>query len=558
MNVATRRILIHVALIGLFASGCLVGEARVVGADNVGAWIGISLVTAFASTLTIDLIWLAWQRYKPNRFLSVLDAVAYSALIGGVFALSQYAAMRALGLVGERDPLVAAISSIVTITIVGMAVIAFLNGRRREEERRRHLLEEGIAVSLARDDVTDIVSRMQVVLSTGIDDALAPARRSIEEQLADQSHALNEHEWKGIAQELRKAAEETVRPLSRELWSSTAGRLAPVSAKGILLNIITRQPFRPTPLALILIVTSFANSITLYGWGVGLAMVALGITIIFVILGIANAAMSKWPNHHVAIFIGGALLLETGTLINFPLRAWQQVQPYTWGEAISAIIFGLLFIVLTSGAGSLRMYRDDAARTFQASIDRELIESIATSRQVAQLARESARILHGSVQTRLIACAVAIERATVTRDVQAFQVALREARDVLTDPGTQEKVGSTTLDDEVQRKVALWSGLCVIEVEIAGDLGALNGRTARDVGRVVEEGLSNAIRHGDASVITVRISDSGGRPVIVVEDNGRGPGTGRPGLGSSMLDSVSQSWDLTPLAQGTRLSVKLS
>ena len=206
----------------------------------------------------------------------------------------------------------------------------------------------------------------------------------------------------------------------------------------------------------------------------------------------------------------------------------------------------------------MRTYRDDVARTFQAGIDRELIESIAASRQVAQLARESARILHGTVQTRLIACAVAIERASETRDVEAFQAALREAHDVLTEPARHEALDEAMLGDEVQRKVSLWSGLCAIDVDIAPGLGHIGGRMARDVGRVVEEGLSNAIRHGAATAIHVRITGTAAEVLVEIDDNGVGPQRGQRGLGSSLLDSVSDAWELTAQTSGARLRVQLS
>ena len=557
MNVVTRQILLQLALLGFFFLGCLVGNAQVVTPNNLEGWFTVSVVTAVTSTLTIDIAWIVWNRRNAGRPLQVPSAIGFSALVGGVFSATQIGLAQLLGLTGELDPLTSAVSSVVTITIVGVAVASFINGDRREKERRRRLLEEGIAVSMVREDVTDIVHRMQVALGTDIDDALAPARRGIEERLADQERALNEDEWASIAKELRAAAQNTVRPLSRELWSSTAGQLAPVSVSEVLRNIITKQPFRPMPLALILIVTGFATSITLYGWGVGLVVVGVGVALIFIILGIANAAMDRWPAHHAVLFIGGALVLESGTLLNFPLRDWQQVQPYTWGEAIAAIIFGFAFVLLISGAGSVRTYRDDVARTFQAGIDRELIESIAASRQVAQLARESARILHGTVQTRLIACAVAIERASETRDVDAFQEALREAHDVLAEPARHEPLDEATLDDEVQRKVSLWSGLCEIDVDIAPGLGDIGGRSARDVGRVVEEGLSNAIRHGHATSIQVRIARSDSSVSVEIDDNGRGPQHGARGLGSSLLDSVSPEWRLSARPVGARLSVEL-
>ena len=189
------------------------------------------------------------------------------------------------------------------------------------------------------------------------------------------------------------------------------------------------------------------------------------------------------------------------------------------------------------------------------------MQSIAASRHSAQLARESARILHGSVQTRLIACAVAIEHTSEAEDAEAFQAALHEAQQILQSPMRGEDIAEMTIADEVQRKVGLWAGLCSIDVAISPEVATLNGRVARDVGRVVEEGLSNAIRHGRAKAMSVRVGSTGtdvaDGVVVVVEDNGNGSGDGERGLGSSMLDGVSSRWELSALEPGSRLRAVL-
>jgi len=123
----------------------------------------------------------------------------------------------------------------------------------------------------------------------------------------------------------------------------------------------------------------------------------------------------------------------------------------------------------------------------------------------------------------------------------------------------------TTVAEEVKRKVGLWQGLCSIGVDLDPQVAVMSGRRARDVGRVVEEGLRNAIRHGGAQEIAVRVerSQPDSAPgsegvVVVVEDNGGGPGNGKPGLGSSLLDSVSGTWELSATDSGARLHVVLS
>jgi len=56
-----------------------------------------------------------------------------------------------------------------------------------------------------------------------------------------------------------------------------------------------------------------------------------------------------------------------------------------------------------------------------------------------------------------------------------------------------------------------------------------------------------------------RASALGGEDVVVVvEDNGSGPGSGNAGLGSSLLDSVSEKWELEETGSGSRLSVVMS
>jgi len=558
MNVAIRRALVQFSLFGAFFLGILIGNLRAITSENIGRWFVVGLATALCSTLAINAAWWIRLNTTGGRPLALAGSTFVSAIIGTVFAMTQLLTVRLLDLTPERGELIATVSSIVSITLVGMALQAFIARRQRQAEQRIRLLEEGIAVALARQDVADLARRMQTALGIEIDDALAPARRRIEERLADQELRVSQDDWASVAQELRTVAQDSVRPLSKQLWSNTAGRVTPIRAGVVLHNIITQQPFRPVILSLILIVTALATSLMLYGWLLGIATIALGVALIFIVLGSANAAMKRWPAHHAAIFVIGSLTLQLGALINFPLRQWQQVQPYSWTEAIAAAVIGLILIVLTSGAGSLRTYQEDAAMNFQADIDREAIESIAAGRHVAQLARESARVLHGSVQTRLIACAVAIEQASEVKDVEAFRGALHEAHAALTKLPRSDESLTVPLVDEVAGNVALWEGLCGIDVDVDESLRLITGRQARDVGRIVQEGVSNAIRHGGASAVRVRVMDHEGAVMVVVEDNGRGPGSGRPGLGSTLLDSFCESWKLTALSPGARLVAYLA
>jgi len=558
VSVATRRALAQLSILAAFAGAMLAANNQQITTPEATTWLVAAGVTAVVSTLVLDSIWWYRIRATGDRPLRPTGAMVVMGVVGMVFALMQWVTTRALELTLQRDALLAAVSAMLGVTVIGVAVILLIQGRQQELLRRNELLERATTVAQAREDVTDISRRMQMALDADIDEALAPARRGIAERLADQQQALANDEWASAAQQLREAAQDTVRPLSRSLWSRTAGRLEPITVAAVLRNIVRRQPFQPIALVAIYVIANFATAISTFGWFMGLVLIISGVMTIVVITVTANAVMRRLPRSHGLVFISAALLLQAGGLLNFALNSWGGLPPYTWFQFAVSTIVGLLVILLTSGAGSLRTHRDDVARTFQSDIDRELLDSVAASRQVAQLARESARVLHGTVQTRLIACAVAIERAAESADGEAFHAALVEAQAVLSAPVATRDETSSTVQAETARKGGLWSGLCSIDLEVAPDVANEHGRLARDVGRVVEEGLSNAIRHGGAAHVAVRVERDERVICVTVTDDGVGPRGGSPGLGSAMLDSVCESWSLTSHPGGARLVARVA
>lgn len=83
------------------------------------------------------------------------------------------------------------------------------------------------------------------------------------------------------------------------------------------------------------------------------------------------------------------------------------------------------------------------------------------------------------------------------------------------------------------------------------------GPLARDVGRVVEEAVNNAVTHGDATVIDVQVRGAGGALHLEVSDNGAGPAGHDPGLGSALFDSLCVRWELIPISRGTQLTATI-
>ena len=81
------------------------------------------------------------------------------------------------------------------------------------------------------------------------------------------------------------------------------------------------------------------------------------------------------------------------------------------------------------------------------------------------------------------------------------------------------------------------------------------------VGRVVEEGLANAIRHGKATTIRVDVAwEESGCVRIRIEDNGSGlSDKAAAGLGSTVLDQATGGrWTTTNTEDGMLLEARVS
>jgi signal transduction histidine kinase len=562
VNAATKDALTALGIFTVFFLAGVLLDAPLISGQNALAWILAAGIPALIITILIRVYTKIRVRRSGSDAQSLKTALTGSVIFGFVFGVMLAASIDAFGLNSRLSPALIVLTFVLTVAIGGTALIVFVNSWVAERERRARLLEEAIAVNAMREDMADINERLRVALNSDIDDALAPARVSIEDRLIEQERAVTNDDWEAIAGELRSAANNTVKPLSRRLWASTAAQSRPIRFRWVLRNVVTKQPFQPLLLSIVAL-TGLVDEIATYGLVQGTLSIAGAIVVIFVLLGGANIVMKRKPQHHAAIFITTIVIAMSLGLVNFPVREAAGTR-YTWLEFLVGFVLGTIAILVTSSIGSIRTHRDDVARTFQADIDREAVQLMTTSRQAAQLARESARILHGTVQTRLIACAVAIEQAAESNDAEAYQVALHEAQQILRAPVPSDDRTETMIAEEVQRKVGLWQGLCSIGVDLDPQIAVMSGRRARDVGRVVEEGLSNAIRHGGAKEISVRVTEgqvgsaSGGDVVVVIEDNGSGPGSGKLGLGSSLLDSVSQTWELKATGSGARLSVVMA
>jgi signal transduction histidine kinase len=187
------------------------------------------------------------------------------------------------------------------------------------------------------------------------------------------------------------------------------------------------------------------------------------------------------------------------------------------------------------------------------SADQELIELLAahaaiavTNARLYERSRELSILdernrlaleLHDVISQKLFALALAAEsagtllgvddeaaRAEIDRLRRLSQEALEELRYLILElrPPELERDGlATTLRKHVEVLRRVQGGVPDVEVELDGEPPAEGGRD-RELLRIAQEALQNAIRHSGATRVVLRLEASDGRLVLEVRDDGSG------------------------------------
>lgn len=166
-----------------------------------------------------------------------------------------------------------------------------------------------------------------------------------------------------------------------------------------------------------------------------------------------------------------------------------------------------------------RRLRDVAARALRAEeeerkrIARELHDETAQS-LAAQLVR--LRLLRGSTDTTARDAALDEVRAEMTRTLEGIRRYARGLR-----PPALDELGLGPAIEAHARSLAEATGL-EVTVDTERVEGVLSSDAELAMYRIVQEAVSNALRHAQANEVRVRLAREDGTVVATVEDDGRG------------------------------------
>ena len=515
-------------------------------------WIMVWLL----STATVGLyLYVAGETVLKNRRIApvkVSRVIIVNALIGIIYTLTNYYLQRRFDLSGNVDFSTSIVSNTVLVLWWSITLSIFLDFASESKREREKLIEDGIQIRIAELQESDIALRLRHDISQEVSQQLNLSKQTLEasmRNLGEESVDVHREEsvkWQEIGRLLESIARDSIRPLSKNLWQKDSIIYPKVRWRAFFRKILREQNFQPLVIAIIDLVGAAPSTLKLFGTEHATPLI-MGVT--GLILGIGylfNYLMQLFPGKRIHFFILGILAFE-GVIV--PLRThfrelWiPGSASHTW--QIGQVVLGVLVIFMASGFSAFRSLDKQAKAIFSHEVDIKSTASIARALEIAKFAQESSRILHGAIQSRLVSCAMVIEKAAKSGNRKEFTLALQQAYEVLDTPLPQQ-IQPDSIALEVARKVSLWHGLCEFQTEVNLVESAGTSKLSAILGRIVEEGISNSIRHGKATKIEIRVTGRNLEEIeVVIIDNGVGFSKIKSGIGTALLQQATKGdWSL--------------
>jgi len=467
--------------------------------------------------------------------------VAMGAIAGMVRAAALLSVALAQGLdVGEAvGARVAASMLLGAFLAPAAAALAF--GIDRHRRRHRQFAEGLVALRAADVARGGLADAMTDSLYSEVLAASSKARDHLSREHGD----LDPSGRRLLAEQIRQTVVTSLRPLSHRLYSARDRPVPEVHMLDAMRGELRGHRLYPFAaagvfafLAALIIYARSGSAVEAVTWA-ALMGGALGVALAGVV---ALVRVRPGLRRHTLAL---ALLVGVPAAAAAPLISWLVLDGSSVTRVVGTAFWAAVVVLGCAAVGAAVDGERDVADALEQEMDARTVDALAMDREIVRVSRLLAQYVHGTLQSHLLATAYALENAELVQGGAAG--VLQRARSAF-EAEVAVSAGSTTLAGEIDRRASLWSGFMVVDIEVGRAKGALPPAVIADAGRVVEEALSNAHKHGDArsvSVVAERVGDS--TLQIRVTDDGTGLAGVRPGMGSAWLDFVApDAWSLTP------------
>jgi signal transduction histidine kinase len=522
------------------------------------AIVSLSQLAMWAVLLTGKALLLRDTAVRPRPFTTL----ALFAVAGIARGIVIGVCLSAAG--GDASPQLAyrSLAGLFTISTVLTLTSLAINAAREHDDRLRALMASTRALEEARAHLT---------VSIEARNEAAVAR--IQRELLQEFTLLDPSRPAEAVRMLERTASDMVRPLSHELASSIpawspapAELLRPGINWPLVFDLASSgRPLRPLATAVSLAIPSFIFTFAFFPPAEVLLLMLDALVTTWLLLTAGNALLARiTPGRPVQVRVIAVTFtcLSAGAVIGFiahEIAGGSVAGQWAWFGATVASCTLAWLITITQAVD--RQHRGDEERL--ATTEASLRWQIARVRQVQwQQHRTISRALHGPIQGAITAAAMRLDAAVRTgADAPTLMAQTRDQLCAAVSILERQPEVAPGIDESLEILIGTWEEVRTIattmdtEATAALDNDELCRSCLRDV---LTDAISNAVRHGDASIVDISISLVGDEVLVRVRDNGATSGTAAiPGLGTRILDECSTRWSSEATDDGYLLTASL-
>ena len=357
--------------------------------------------------------------------------------------------------------------------------------------------------------------------------------------------------------DLQQVVKEQIRPLSHRLWFDRTSHLLKFKLSNLLLDAFKTDE---TPIlfftALITFSIFFGTTVSM-GINIG-AVISLifGMTIYMLftlekLLLKIEMIKSKFIHPIFLISVATIPLLLTHVYFNLSEISY-------WGLYSNIGVAGSVFLTAIF-----------TTMLSQSLIDRAKIIDILTTQitsgyveehlqAIARMTEDSeiASYLHSSLQSELTAVALKLDQAAKSGNRDEVKSIIQYAQIVIErDLTVNFHAGEHSPLERINALLDAWRGIADIKIDLQ-KIELCETQVLTDISQVIEEAVSDAVRFGNANLISISGDASPDHYYFKVTDNGKSKPQGGSGLGTILLDEIAPNlWRREFALEGTNLEV---
>jgi signal transduction histidine kinase len=494
--------------------------------SDLARWTVLALISHAIMAIPFGMLKGRWWVTKSlNREIAALVIVG---LVRG-FAILDFGLLMDLPQV-EPYLLRPLNSSVVVPT--WFVIIHFLVGSRRDfAEDYRVLYIKIIREKLERLDGSK--SKLGIAeIEARIEETLAPLRAKIETlhgskispaRLAEEAMIIQSH------------VEGKIRPLSHELWQKRTVRVPSLGQLRLFSITIlkTRLPLGVTILPSA--VFSIVGLAPYMGFSDLIVHQFVNSSIVLAIFLFYRFVFTKTTQIAVinlSAFLGALILPHFGGNLLTQFLGFEKVPPLA---QIVGILWFFFLLISFGAAMAVSEYHAEIMLILRQQLEEVMIPSDTSESE--EIASRFARYLHGEVQSELLSASMILNEAARSKDTRLGRQGIEKTAEVLRRTHSQYAVGSNIAPEvKIQKIVDAWAGIAEIEIQIQEGV-SIDLVNFLHLSEVIEELVSNSVRHAGSTAIHIQVNQEDGDAQIIFTDNGKGFSPGKPGMGSSLLQS---------------------